>query len=385
MKILVLCYEYPPIGGGGGRVAQVVGEGLAARGHSVRVQTAALGWRSEHEILGGVEIFRTASLRRRADTCTVAEMAQYCASSFLPTLRHIARWQPDVIHAHFAVPTGLLAWMVSRLTGVPYVVTAHLGDVPGGVPEQTDTLFQIIAPLARRVWSGAAGCTAVSSFVQELAERAYGRPVARILNGLDLDESSVGSRQSSVASIPHLVFLGRFNPQKNAPLVIDALARLTDLDWRLTMIGDGPDRPAVCDRIEAGGLGPRVRLAGWRTTQEVQQILAGADILCMPSRSEGMPVAAIEALAHGLAIAGSDIPGLHDVLAPEVNGIATPVGDVAAYASGLRRLLTDRALLGGMQKASSERVRAFDLREIVGQYERVLVAAASASRSADAC
>ena len=56
-------------------------------------------------------------------------MALYCATSFLPTLRHIREWQPDVIHAHFAVPTGALAWAVHRLTGVPYVLTAHLGDV----------------------------------------------------------------------------------------------------------------------------------------------------------------------------------------------------------------------------------------------------------------
>ena len=81
-----------------------------------------------------------ASGRRVPDTCTVPEMGLYCATSFLPALRHIRQWKPDVVHAHFAVPTGALAWAVSGLTGVPYVLTAHLGDVPGGVPDQTDTL-----------------------------------------------------------------------------------------------------------------------------------------------------------------------------------------------------------------------------------------------------
>ena len=146
MKILVLCYEYPPIGGGGGRVAQSIAEQMAARGHEVRVQTAALGWRSMRETIRGVEVFRTASGRRVPDTCTVREMGQYCATSFLPTLRHIREWKPDVIHAHFAVPTGALAWAAHRLTGVPYVLTAHLGDVPGGVPEQTDRLVQAHRP-----------------------------------------------------------------------------------------------------------------------------------------------------------------------------------------------------------------------------------------------
>ena len=372
MKILVLCYEYPPIGGGGGRVAQAIAGQLAARGHAVRLQTAALGTRSIRETHDGVEVFRTASLRRREDTCAVHEMALFCATSFLPTLRHIATWKPDVIHAHFAMPTGLLAWAAHSLTGVPYVLTAHLGDVPGGVPDQTDTLFRIVDPLARRVWENAAACTAVSTFVQDLAQRAYGRSVERILNGIELREDERPKAKDQRPSAPHLVFVGRFNPQKNAPFLIDALARLRDLAWKLTMVGDGPDMPAVRERIEAQRLGERVRLIGWRKTGDVHRLLADADILCMPSLSEGMPVAAVEALAHGLAIAGSDIPGLRDVLEPGVNGIAAPVNDAAAYARELRRVLRNADTLHAMQAASWEKARAFDLSAIAGQYERVL-------------
>ena len=372
MKILVLCYEYPPIGGGGGRVAQAIAGQLAARGHAVRVQTAALGTRSIRETHDGVEVFRTASLRRREDTCAVHEMALFCATSFLPTLRHIATWKPDVIHAHFAMPTGLLAWAAHSLTGVPYVLTAHLGDVPGGVPDQTDTLFRIVDPLARRVWENAAACTAVSTFVQDLAQRAYGRSVGRILNGIELREDERPKAKDQRPSAPHLVFVGRFNPQKNAPFLIDALARLRDLAWKLTMVGDGPDMPAVRERIEAQRLGERVRLIGWRKTGDVHRLLADADILCMPSLSEGMPVAAVEALAHGLAIAGSDIPGLRDVLEPGVNGIAAPVNDAAAYARELRRVLRNADTLHAMQAASWEKARAFDLGAIAAEYERVL-------------
>jgi hypothetical protein len=74
MRILVLCYEYPPLGGGGGRVAKNIAEQMALRGHEVRVQTAALGWRSVHERIAGVDIQRTASGRRTPDTCAIHEM-----------------------------------------------------------------------------------------------------------------------------------------------------------------------------------------------------------------------------------------------------------------------------------------------------------------------
>ena len=374
MKILVLCYEYPPLGGGGGRVAQSIATEMVKRGHAVRVQTAALGWRSVRETSGGVEIFRTASGRRAPDTCRVHEMAAYCATSFLPTLRHIREWRPDVIHAHFAMPTGLLAWAVHRLTGAPYVLTAHLGDVPGGVPEQTAMLFKLIAPIARQVWSRAAAATAVSSFVQELAERAYGRKVERILNGIDLSDGLPAPPAPQPQR--HLVFIGRLNPQKNPAFVLDVLARLIRLPWRLTFIGDGPLMSHLRERIARYGLGDQVTMTGWLDAADVHRRLAGADILCMPSLSEGLPVAAIEALKYGLAILASDIPGLRDVVDDGVNGYRIPLGDLDAFAHKLNWLLESDATLFAMKRASWEKARAFDLSHIAGEYERVLRAAA---------
>jgi glycosyltransferase involved in cell wall biosynthesis len=375
MRILTLCYEYPPIGGGGGRVAKAVATGLAARGHEQRVQTAALGWRSLRESESGVEVFRTASGRRLPDTCSVREMGQYCATSFWPALRHCWRWRPQVIHAHFAMPTGLLAWVVHRLAKVPYVLTAHLGDVPGGVPEQTDRLFRRIGPLARLVWHEAAGATAVSGFVQELAEKAYRRPVRRIVNGIELADRPT-EESLRVGEPPHLLFVGRLNPQKNAPVLIDALAHLVDLPWRLTMIGDGPDGAEVRRRIEAHRLGDRITLAGWRDAREVHETMAGADILCMPSSSEGMPVAAIEALKYGLAIAASAIPGVRDVVRPGENGLTAPAGDAAAYAAALREMLGNRERLLAMKRASWRTAHEFELGHVISEYEEVFAAVA---------
>ncbi|MES2572361.1 MAG: glycosyltransferase family 4 protein [Verrucomicrobiota bacterium] len=375
MKILVLCYEYPPVGGGGGRVAQSLAEELASRGHQVRVQTAGMSHLPAREIIGNVAIFRSQSFRRREDTCAVHEMGLFVLTSFLPTLRHIRQWKPDVVHAHFAVPTGLLAWAVHALTGIPYVLTAHLGDVPGGVPEQTGTLFKLIDPIARRIWNKAAAATAVSSFVQELAERAYGRPVTRILNGIDLT-GAAPEAPATVGLPPRMVFVGRFNPQKNTPFLIDALSRIAELPWTLTMIGDGPDMAAVRERLTRYALSSRVTLTGWLRTPEVQQVLANADLLCMPSTSEGMPVAAVEALRNGVAIVASDIPGVRDVVAHELNGALSPLNDVEAFARVLRRILTDPARLLAMKQASWQKARDFDLKKIAVEYEHILAAAA---------
>jgi glycosyltransferase involved in cell wall biosynthesis len=373
LSILVLCYEYPPIGGGGGRVAQTVAEALAARGHAIAVQTAALGWRSLCEEIGGVAVHRAGSGRRAPDTCRVHEMAGYCATSFLPALARIRQRRPGVMHAHFAMPTGLLAWALHRITKVPYILTAHLGDVPGGVPEQTDRLFRIVTPLARCVWHEAAAATAVSSFVQKLAERAYGGKVERVLNGIALGGVPPVRPPGPTRQ---LVFAGRFNPQKKPDFLIEIMARLKAHAWHLTMIGDGPLMPEVRRMIEGAGLAGRVSLPGWLAPEEVAAAFARSDLLLLPSSSEGLPIAAIEALKYGLAIASSDIPGVSDVVEHERNGLRLPVGNLDAWVERLRWLIDSADAMLSMKNASRAMVRAFDLESIASQYERILAAAA---------
>lgn len=367
MKILVLCYEYPPVGGGGGRVAAQVAAALVRRGHSVRVVTAGLRHLSRRETCDGVEIFRPESFRKREDTCSVPEMALYLATSFFPALAQIRDWRPDVIHAHFAVPTGALAYALGLLTRMPYVLTVHLGDVPGGVPEQTAGLYGLLNPFIRPIWRRAKRVTAVSSFVAGLAVKAYGVAPTVIHNGVPpLRDSPIHPH-----SPRRIVMAGRMSVQKNPLLAADALALIKDLPWSFDVIGEGPLGSDLRARVGKLGLSGRVTFHGWKSGAEVARIFAGSDILLMTSLHEGLPMVAVEALQHGLAIIGSAIGGLQDVIDDGENGFfcaTTP----EAFAGRLRELLVDDARLEKMRGASRRMARAFDLENQVNAYERVL-------------
>lgn len=375
MKILVLCYEFPPVGGGGGRAAASIAEELVRRGHELRVQTSGMRHLPRHEKINGVEIFRTESFRRREETCTVPEMALFLTTSLVPTLRHLREWKPEVMHAHFAVPTGALAYAAHRVSHIPYVLTVQLGDVPGGVPEQTDRLFRLLNPAIRPIWERAAGVTVVSEFVRELAARSYRSDVVKIPNGIDLTGRLPAPQ--ALGQPLRLMAVGRFNAQKNFPFLLDALARLKDLAWTLDLVGDGPERTAITWRLTEGQFGERVALHGWRAQEEVDQLMSRADLLLIPSLSEGLPVVGVQALKHGLAIVGSDIPGLADVIDHEVNGLRIFTDDPAVFADALRRVLTQPSTLLAMKCASWEKAHAFDLRTVVApEYELVLQDAA---------
>ncbi|MDX2080176.1 MAG: glycosyltransferase family 4 protein [Terrimicrobiaceae bacterium] len=368
MKVLVLCYEYPPVGGGGGRVAAQVAEGLVARGHSVKVVTAGLRHLAKREMIRGVDVHRPPSFRQREDTCTVPEMGLYLLTAFLPALTICQQWKPDVIHAHFVVPTGVLACVLNTVTGCPYVLTAHLGDVPGGVPEQTGHLFRVVGPLIRPIWKRAAGVTAVSSFVGGLAQAASRREARVILNGIPPLEKTPDIRKTSA---PRLLLLGRLSIQKDPVLAIQALAGLREKHWHLDIIGEGPLRADVETAVAESGLADRVTFHGWLDAATVRLQLERSDLLLMTSRQEGLPVAAIEALHHGLAIVGSRIGGLQDVIADGVNGRLCD-RNASAFSSALAEAMNSPDTLVRWREGSLRLAEQFRLADSLDAYESVL-------------
>ena len=377
MKILTVCYEYPPVGGGGGRVAAQISRALAARGHEVRVQTSRTGSLPARETdSSGVDISRVFSLRRSPDTCSVPEMAAYVALNAIPVVAAARSWRPDVMHVHFAVPTGPVAWLAHQATGVPYVLTAHLGDVPGGAPEQTDHLFRIVRPFTVPIWRDAAAVTAVSSHVAELARKSYSVSPEVIFNGAESRAAEPNLPDPSGEL--RLLFVGRMSIQKNPVFLSGVFARMRAGNWRATFIGDGPLRGELEAALREAGVADRCHFVGWVDGHAVQKHLGDSDVLLLPSLSEGLPVAAIEAVSRGLAIAGSDIPGLRDVVTDGENGWLLP-SDAAVWASVLDAAAKNPGDLA-RRKAESLRIAVrFDLTKITDQYERVLQRAAGKS------
>lgn len=369
MKILVLNYEFPPVGGGGGKVAEDICGILARRGHQIRVQTSHVKGLPKYEQRDGYQIFRSFSFRSHLDHCSVYEMGAYLLTNLFPVLNHVLFWKPDVVHAHFAVPTGFLAFFVNLLTGVPYVITAHLGDVPGGVPDQTDHIFKAIKPMTTPIWKRAAAVTAVSEFTKQLAVKSYDVNVQTIHNGIDIGNCK--QSQTEPQGTVNLIFVGRFNPQKNILFMLALLARILDLNWHLQMVGDGPLKDKVCHKIIEEGLDGRVTLHGWVNPKRVDEIMSKSDILVLPSLSEGLPVVGVAALAHGLAILGSKIGGISDVVIDGQNGSLCSVNDFNEFEQALRSMLLSKKKLRHMKMSSREMAEKFDLVKIAKKYESI--------------
>lgn len=373
MRILTVIYEFPPIGGGGGRAAYDICSELAARGHDVTVLTAHMDGLAQDEVQDGFRVVRIPSRRTEAFVASFEAMLFYILVGFGKGLDLIAYARPDVIHTHFAVPSGALAFVLSLLTGIPYILTAHLGDVPGGVPSKTARWFRWLKPLTKPIWKRARYVAAVSEFTRQLALTHYPVEIRVIPNGADF--THVVTEKVAVNMPPRIVFAGRFVSQKNPLAIVRVLSMLEDLDWTCSMLGDGPLFEDVKAEIGKYGLADRFHLTGWVTPADVLNEFSRSDILFMPSLSEGLPVVGVDALVKGLAIVASKIGGFLDLVDQDRNGYLVKVEDEAGFASALRELISDRNRLLDFRNASLMKARNFDIEKIADQYEGMMLSA----------
>lgn len=371
MRILVLNHEFPPIGGGGGRAAESICQALAKRGHEIKVLTSHFKDLPREEQRDGYNIIRIPALRTQAFRASFLSMVVYVLSGLWAGLRLVRLFRPDVIHVHFAVPAGALAWMLCKLTRVPYVLTAHLGDVPGGVPEKTNDWFRWIFPTTRWIWRDASARVAVSEYTRSLALKHYNEEVLVIPNGIDVDGDN--STSIRVNNPPVIVFAGRFMEQKSPLQVIRTLNEIKDIPWKCVMIGDGPLMPDVKKSISELGLGDRFILTGWITPDEVMKQFERSDILFMPSLSEGLPVVGVQALSKGLAIVASRVGGFVDLVDENQNGYLIETGNTEGFKTRLQEMLENPSRLLSLRQASLKKANSFEITQIAEQYEKIFM------------
>jgi glycosyltransferase involved in cell wall biosynthesis len=228
------------------------------------------------------------------------------------------RFRPDVVHAHFLVPTGLIA--ATAAPGAPLVVTAHGRDVRnvGAIPG--------VAAATRRVVRRAAAIVAVSDYLRrELdAKIPEARGKTHVLDsGVDLERFR---ELPSPDGETRFLFVGSLTPRKNVLRLANAVERLND--GTLTFVGDGPLRAHLEGR-------PGITLAGRVPHDDLPGFLAAAHVVCQPSLIEPFGQALLEAMATGRSVVATKIGGPPEFVPPGAGVLVDPT-DEEALAEALR-------------------------------------------------
>lgn len=270
------------------------------------------------------------------------------------------------VHGYFAHQPAAVAAAAAARLGVPYGFSAHALDVrkvPAGV-------------LAER----AAGAAVVVSCNADAAAaiEAAGTTPRLVRHGVDLDRFR--PVPPPAGAVTELLAVGRLVEKKGFDVLVAALA-LVDRPFRLRLVGDGPERPAVEAAVARLGLGDRVALLGRRTHDELPALYAAADVVVVPSvvdanrDRDGLPNVVLEAMASGRPVVASDVAAVGTAVRPGLTGLLVPPRRPDALAAALVRLLDDpeeRGRLGAAARAEAE--ARFDLldcsRELRRTFER---------------
>ncbi len=291
--------------------------------------------------------------------------------------------RPCVIHLHVSqafLPEAVLA--AHLLRGLPYLAHLHLEAGPSG---PAGFLLRGYQPLVLASVLRHAACVVVFTEEQRTAVTARYRldpaQVAVVPNGVDpaFFASFPGGPRPPGAR-PRLLFAGRLSVQKNIPLLLHALAGVSG-QFETVLAGDGELGPAL--RATAAGLGLRhVRFCGRADGAALRALYRAADVLVLPSEREGMPLVLLEAMAMGLPVVGTDIPGIRGLVADGQNGFLVPPGDPAALRAALLRMTTDPERYQRMAAAARERARQYTWERAGAEFERLYAGLAQPRRRA---
>jgi glycosyltransferase involved in cell wall biosynthesis len=317
---------------------------LAAEGLDVHVVAPHDAGAAGEELLAGVHVHRfryawparfEALAHRGGMLSTLRDPARlllvppFLVAYLVATLRQTRALRPDVLHAHWWFPGGLVAAIASRVTGIPLVITLHGSDVH--IAERP-----VVRALARLTLGRARVVGVVSEALRRDASDLLGVPARKLVLLRMPVLMPVPATIDAPPDAPplRLVAVGRLAREKGYGVLLEALQQIDAFE--LDVFGDGPEAAHL--RAQAAPFGDRVRFHGARPRAEIAETLVRAHALVAPSLREGLGLVALEALALGRPVVASSVGGLVETVTHGDDGILVPPGDAGALVAALRRL-----------------------------------------------
>lgn len=373
---------YPTVGGSG-YLATRLGQHLANKGHIIHFITYQRPFSMMWQQTKGVHV----DLVDRFDYPLFSVIGPPYTMALTSKIIKVAMASElDLIHAHYAIPHAMAAYMAREIIKIPYVVTLHGSDV------HTMGLDPAYKPVVKHTVEKADAVTAVSEFLKKVAHEKLGieREIHVIPNFIDISSFSqvegirlvvesgcvsLRGEEEAFEICPDdkiILHASNFRPVKRVVELIDIMKIVVDNNpkARLIIAGDGPTRIEVERRIEELKLCSNIHLLGVKSN--MQEIMCSADVFALNSTLEGMPLVLLEAMACKLPVITTPAGGIPELVRPGIEGVVTKGFEKEEYAEELIKLLENKPLRNKYAKAGYERVvDKFTAEKIVSMYEKV--------------
>jgi L-malate glycosyltransferase len=364
MRIGITCY---PTYGGSGIVATELGKELAARGHEIHFISYAPPLRMNrtdpdihfHE----VEVTTYPLFDHPPYTLALAtKMAEVAEQEKL-----------DLLHCHYAIPHSVSAFLAKSMLHprrLPVVTTLHGTDITLVGADRS------YLPITRFSIEKSDGVTAVSQYLREATLRTFGirKPIEVIYNFVNCDmykpaRSSELRDRYAPGGEKILIHLSNFRPVKRPKDVVEIFARVqAQIPAVLLMVGDGPERSCAEWIARSKGIEKKVHFLGKRSN--IEELIASADLLLLPSENESFGLVALEAMACEVPVVVSEVGGLPEVITDGNEGYLVKTGEVERMSQCALQVLSDERARREMGRRARASARSrFCSTKIIPQYE----------------
>ncbi len=315
MKLLILNYEYPPIGGGAAMQTKLLAEKFAERGHKVTVITSHFKNLPWIELKENLQIIRVPAGRKRADRSTMAEMLMYLMMAKLVYLYQLIFNRPDAVLNFFLMPTGALGFLCKFLFSIPFVVLLRGADVHGFIVPEHRRKLKYFKPVSTFLAHYADKLVAVSRDLADMAEDIFN------VKGVEVIENSIpicSQKRKTPSDFTRFLFVGRLSLEKSIDDIVTAFSKTENSV--LEILGDGHMKESLEQHVHKLGIEDRVNFHGWVSREEVNSWMLKSHCLVLYSRVEGMSMSGLSAFSSGLPIIGSNAAGMRNFVIDKVNG-----------------------------------------------------------------
>ncbi len=374
-KILILNYLFPPLGGGGGVASYTIAKGFVQAGYEVDYITTWYKGLKTFEVVDGISVHRVkVPGARSAFPAPLLSIMLYPIYALGKGIILCQKNTYTRINSHFVLPAGLLGFVLSKLFGIPYIVSIHGGDIYDPTRRRSPHQYWIFRKIITFLLNYADSVVAQSLNTKENCLRYYEpkKEIKVIPLPYDVvpfkhtDKKSLGLREEK----KYIIGVGMLVKRKAFDVFIKALARL-DESVEGIILGEGPELPYLKSLAEDLGVSSRIHFVGHVQGEKKFQYLSVSDVFVLSSVHEGFGIVLQEAMQVGLPIVATNNGGQTDFVIDGKNGFLVSPGDAVAIVDRVNSILNSEEITVSMKSNNLETVKKFSPEIIIPQLLRI--------------
>jgi len=368
----MLNYEFPPLGGGGGVASYKLAKGFIKLGHQVDYITSSFQDLKEQEVVDGINVYRVKTIARKdRASASFLSMLSYDFFAIFKGISLCRNNDYEFINTQFAIPTGPVGLVLSKLFRIKNILSLHGGDIYDPSKKSSPHKHWYWRKIVRFILNNCDVLVCQSSNTQKNTIK-YFNPKKEI-HIIPLPYEKFKFRKVSREKLGmkkdrfYLISIGRLVERKGFKYLIQAMKSLPE-EIELNLIGDGPLEEDLKGLTKKLKVNSRVHFLGFVFEEKKFQYLDNSDLYILSSLHEGFGIVLQEAMQVGLPIVATNNGGQVDILEDEINALLVKPKSSGLLHQAILKIFNDKRLRKKLAKDNQRKVNEFELEKIAGDY-----------------